>query len=59
MDSERYRVNLDVEAGRTSENAVRRDDEPFRILVVDSFSGATAGAPRRAVEVDRDTMLTT
>jgi type VI secretion system protein ImpC len=54
MDSQRYRVNLDVEAGRTSENAVRRDEEPFRILVVDSFSGATAGAPRRAVEVDRD-----
>jgi type VI secretion system ImpB/VipA family protein len=54
MDSQRYRVNLDVEAGRTTENAVRRDDEPFRILVVDSFSGATAGAPRRAVEVDRD-----
>jgi type VI secretion system protein ImpC len=54
MDSQRYRVNLDVEAGRTSENAVRRDDEPFRILVVDSFSGSTAGAPRRAVEVDRD-----
>jgi type VI secretion system protein ImpC len=56
MDSQRYRVILDVEAGRTSEHAVRRDDEPFRILVVDSFSGATTGAPRRAVEVDRDTI---
>jgi type VI secretion system protein ImpC len=56
MDSQRYRVILDVEAGRTSEHAVRPDDEPFRILVVDSFSGATAGAPRRAVEVDRDTI---
>jgi type VI secretion system protein ImpC len=56
MDSQRYRVLLDVETGRTTAGAERDDDETFRILVMDCFSGATVAPSRGVVAVDRDTI---
>jgi type VI secretion system protein ImpC len=56
QSDDRYRVHLDVEAGRSSRDAAAADDRVFRILLLGEFTGAStaADAPLRAIEVDRD-----